>query len=64
MLTPESIPNRFNVGVMSVMYIDSGLYGNDAGPIWNAIWDQRWPTLKQRIANVGHDGQCQNLSSN
>ena len=39
---PDSIPNRFNVSAKSAMLIrccnDSGLYGNDAGPIWNAIW--------------------------
>ena len=43
---PDSISNRFNVCAMSAMLIqcfnDSGLYGNDAGPIWNAILVAGW----------------------
>ena len=39
--TPDCIPNRFNIGAMWAMLIrccnDSGRYGNDAGPIQNAI---------------------------
>ena len=38
----DSIPNRFNVGALFALLVRccnaSGLYGNDAGPIWNAIW--------------------------
>ena len=39
---PDSIPNCFNVGMMSAMskrcYNDGGRYRNDAGSIWNAVW--------------------------